>query len=404
MTASLLCGAWLVVRLIQSVHRARKAEAEVRRHNDRLEHLVAERTLALADTEVQLRNAISTAPDGFVAFDAGGRLFLANEVAREFLPATNVHMIAGTALAEVIRSTQAFADPAVVASNPGVHTAEVEGPPGTWTRVTVRQVPDGTAVMRLADISAYKQATRTLERAVLREQNLRQLYRDFVAVVSHQFRTPLAIIDSGAQKILRRGAGAAWSDIADRAQQIRTAASGLVALVDGTLDGAGLDHGEIAFSPQDVNLRHFLLDLGGRLQDVYQRRRLNLEVGELPALVRCDPLLLEHVIGNLVSNSAKYSGDGAPVSIIAEASSDAVSIVVCDQGVGIPHEELDSVFELSYRARNAKERAGSGVGLHFVRQIVRLHGGEIRVVSTIGAGTTVTLDLPIEGPPPRLAA
>lgn len=403
-TASLLCWAWLVVRLIKAVRRSRRAEAEVRRHNEILEHLVAERTRTLADTEAQLRNAISTAPDGFAAFDVKGRLFVANDIAQEYFPDTDTSLIAGRSLNDVIFATKAFAEPTVVASNPGIHSAEVEGSAGNWTRITVRQAPDGTAVMRFADISAHKQATHALEQAVVREQNLRRLYRDFVAIVSHQFRTPLSIIDSGAQKILRRGAGAAWTDVADRAQQIRNAVSGLVALVDSTLDSVSLDHGEMAFRPQDVNLRPFLLDLGRRLQEVYQERRLNLEVGELPSPVRCDPLLLEHVIGNLVSNSAKYSADGAPVSIMAEASLDAVSIVVSDQGVGIPHEELDRVFELSYRGRNSRGHTGSGVGLHFVRQIVRLHGGDIRVVSTIGSGTTVTLDLPIEGPPPRLAA
>ena len=396
----LLCGAWLVARLVHGVRRARRAEAEVRRHNARLQEIVAERTRTLADTEAQLRNAIHTAPDGFAAFDANGRLFVANDTARDVLPATAT----GTALAEVIAATQAFADPISVAATPGIHTAEIEGPDGIWTMISVRQEPDGTAVMRLADITTYKRATQTLERAVLREQNLRRLYRDFVAVVSHQFRTPLAIIDSGAQKILRRGASAPWSDIAERAQQIRSAATGLVALVDSTLDSTRLDQGEIAFSPHDIDLRSFLLNLAERLQEVYPGRRLEIEIGALPAQVHCDPLLLEHVIGNLVSNSAKYSGQETPVSIIAAASAKAVSIVVRDQGVGIPHEELDSVFELSYRGRNVGRQEGAGVGLHFVRQAVRLHGGDIRVVSTIGVGTTVTLDLPMGGPLPRLAA
>lgn len=397
---SLLCGAWLVARLIHGVRRARRAEAEVRLHNGRLQEVVADRTRALADTEAQLRNAIHTAPDGFAAFDANGRLFVANDTARDVLPATAT----GTALAEVIAATQAFADPIAVAATPGIHTAEIEGPDGIWTMISVRQEPDGTAVMRLADITTYKRATQTLERAVLREQNLRRLYRDFVAVVSHQFRTPLAIIDSGAQKILRRGASAPWSDIAERAQQIRSAATGLVALVDSTLDSTRLDQGEIAFSPHDIDLRSFLLNVAERLQEVYPGRRLEIEIGALPAQVHCDPLLLEHVIGNLVSNSAKYSGQETPVSIIAAASAKAVSIVVRDQGVGIPHEELDSVFELSYRGRNVGRQEGAGVGLHFVRQAVRLHGGDIRVVSTIGVGTTVTLDLPMGGPLPRLAA
>lgn len=397
---SLLCGTWLVMRLLHEVRRARRAEADVKYHNDRLQELVAERTRALSHTEAQLRNAINTAPDGFAAFDADGLLFAANDIAREVLPA------AATALTleEVITASQGFEDPKVVASTPGTHTAEVEGPRGIWTMVSVRQQPDGTAVIRFADISAYKQATETLERAVLHEQNLRRLYREVVSVVSHQLRTPLAIIDSGAQKILRRGASASWSDIADRAHQIRTAAAGLVALVDGTLDSARLDLGEIAFSPQTVDLNGLLTNLTERLREVYPARRFKVEIGDLPAEVNCDPLLLEHVIGNLVSNSVKYSGPETPVSIIATANRDALSIVVCDEGVGIPHEELESVFELSYRGRNVGRQAGSGVGLHFVRQVVRLHGGDIRVVSAIGAGTTVTLDLPMSGPTPQLAA
>ena len=394
---SLLAGTFLVLRLTQGMARIRRAEADLRQHRDALEQTVAERTRELTVAETQLRHAINTAPDGFAAFDPGGRLIVANDMARQLLPAARDLLAPGTPMAEVLRATGAFLAPLDLGEGAFAHTAELEAPDGSWVMVSLRRAPDGSAVMRLADITPYKRATHTLESALAREQNLRRLYKDFVAMVSHQFRTPIALIDSAAQKILRHGRGGAWEDIADRAGQIRVTAAGLAQLVDGTLDSARLESGAMPFDPVETDLRGLLVDLCARLQEVYPERRLEADLARLPQRVRCDPLLLEHVVGNLISNAAKYSDAGSPVVVTGRADAHSVAISVRDEGVGIPREELERVFDYAYRARNAAGTAGSGIGLHVARRIARLHGGDLLVDSEMGRGTVVTLKLPWQG-------
>lgn len=396
--ASLLCAGFLVMRLLQSLHRARRAEHALREERDNLEDTVRDRTRELVQAETQLRNAINSAPDGFAAFDAEGRLILANDMARALMPTAKELIAPGTPMSSILKATNAFLAPIDRGDGVFVHTAELEGADGSWVMITLRRSGDGSAVMRFADITPYKRATKTLEAALAREQNLRRLYKDFVAMVSHQFRTPLAIIDSSAQKILRHGKGAPWEEVADRAYQIRNASGGLVQLMDGTLDSAQLDSGEMAFNPVETQLRGLIEELCGRMADVYPDRQVVMNLDLLPDLVRCDPMLVEHVIGNLISNAAKYSPAGSRVSVSAGTTRHSVIVRVSDAGVGIPHEELERVFEPSYRGSNAGSAAGYGIGLHVARRIMRLHGGDIVAQSEAGQGTVVTLTLPFGKP------
>lgn len=239
-----------------------------------------------------------------------------------------------------------------------------------------------------------RKAVQHAEQALIQEKRLRQLYRDFVSMVSHQFRTPLAIIDSSAQRMLRRGEKMTDEEIRTRTGKIRTAAGRLARLLESTLEGARVDAGEIDFNPRRSDLGRLVREACERQRELYPKRDFRLDLDGLPSSVRFDPLLMDQVLSNLISNATKYSPDGTQVQVHGEVRENAVVLTVTDNGVGIPAEELPQVFGRFFRASTATGIPGTGIGLHVAREIVRMHGGDMTVTSRMGEGTAVNLTLP----------
>ncbi|HEY0032348.1 MAG TPA: HAMP domain-containing sensor histidine kinase [Devosia sp.] len=231
------------------------------------------------------------------------------------------------------------------------------------------------------------------EAALERERQISKLHRAFISVVSHQFRTPLAIIDASAQRMIRRGQAMSYEEVATRADKIRNACLRLTRLMESTLNAARLEEGEINFTPRPCDLRGLLADICESQPD-HQQGRIHLSFGELPMWVEADTTLLEQAVQNLVSNALKYSTEGAPVKVLAFRSGSEIEISVTDRGVGIPADEVSSLFQRFFRARTAEGIPGTGIGLSFVAQIMELHDGKVNVESTEGEGSTFSLRFP----------
>lgn len=235
------------------------------------------------------------------------------------------------------------------------------------------------------------------EAALERERQVSRLHRAFISIVSHQFRTPLAIIDASAQRMIRRGLQMSGDEITSRAEKIRVACQRLTRLMESTLNAARLDEGEVT-----LNLR--VCSLPDLLQNVVEnqpendQRRIEIVTEDLPGLILADTVLLEQAVQNLVSNGVKYSAEGQPVTVRARGTGDTIEISVTDQGVGVPADEVDSLFRRFFRARTAESIPGTGIGLSFVAQIMELHGGRVSVESVEGLGSTFTLSFPARLP------
>lgn len=383
--------------IVRDVTERNRAQRELARHHAQLEELVRERTAELHRTEEQLRSAISTAPDGFAAFDAAGRLIVVNGKLRELFPERPDLFEPRAPLVPLLEAAGLDPEAIAAAGREGETslTHELQHENGNWSLLMLRRAADGSSVIRFADITVYQQATQSLRSALAREQGLRQLYRDFVSMVSHQFRTPLAIIDSGAQRLIRRGGGVTPEEIETRATKMRVAIKRLASLIEGTLDASRMDAGQIDFSPRPCDLGRLVREACDRQVELAPERRFRLDLDGLPASVELDPLLIDQVVSNLVGNAAKYSPAGTEILIAAAAGDDAVTLAVRDRGVGIPEDELPRIFDRFFRARTAAGFQGTGLGLHVAREIARMHGGDISIASREGEGTTATLHLPL---------
>ncbi|AWK87562.1 sensor histidine kinase [Azospirillum thermophilum] len=216
--------------------------------------------------------------------------------------------------------------------------------------------------------------------------------RTFVAMLSHEFRTPLASIDSAAQMIAET-AGPLPAKAMARLERIRATARRLGGLVDLFLSSEALDQGALALHPERVALRD-LLDSALETAASGAEDRIRRPAEGQDRVLRADPHFLGVAIGNLVQNALRYSPPGAPVEIAAAWEPDGLAISVRDHGRGMSADEVERVGSMYFRASSSKGTKGAGIGLYITRQIVAAHGGTLQVQSRPGEGSVFTIRLP----------
>lgn len=252
-----------------------------------------------------------------------------------------------------------------------------------------------TVRQRTAEIEAQAAA---LEEALKQEKNINAMQRQFVAMTSHEFRTPLAIIDGAAQRLIRKRGGIEPEFLADKTHQIRAAVARMVELMESFLSAGRIDTGKVELALSSCSLRK-LIDQAITRQKIFsQSHRFECDMTDLPPVVRCDALAISQVITNLLSNAVKYA-PRAPDILIRGWEEDGCAVVsVRDEGVGIDADDIPKMFQTYFRARTSTGIAGTGIGLSLVKQVVSLHGGDIRVESQRGRGSTFIFRLPVRGP------
>jgi two-component system, OmpR family, sensor kinase len=235
-----------------------------------------------------------------------------------------------------------------------------------------------------------------LQEKLAEEQRLAALQRNFVSMASHEFRTPLSIIDGHAQRLIsvreRFGAG----EVAERARKVRKAVGRMIELMDNLIGSGRLIDAEL-----ELYYHATVADLGPMLHEVCQvQRELSpgLQILEVvapsPLWVLGDVNLLSQVFGNLLSNAVKYSPNGGLIRLCARLEQEQVVITVEDRGLGISERDKWRIFERYYRGSNTTGIGGTGVGLHLAKLMVDLHHGALEVDSAEGKGSRFTVRLP----------
>jgi len=179
-------------------------------------------------------------------------------------------------------------------------------------------------------------------------------------MVSHQFRTPLSIVDSSAQRMIRRGKEMSEAEIRERAGKIRTAALRLTRLVSSTLNATKVDAGEIDVAIRRCDLGRLVEEACERQKETDPDREFRLRLDRLPPLVPCDPLLIDQAIANLLSNAVKYSAppDRSTFPPMSRAMGAPARL---RPGRGHSEEERPKLFERFFRAKTAAGVEGTGI-------------------------------------------
>ena len=241
----------------------------------------------------------------------------------------------------------------------------------------------------------------TLADALAKEKGASATQRAFVSMVSHEFRTPLTIIDAEAYRMIKTKEAITPEDIERRAGSIRASVTKMVNLIEGVLYSSRAQENSVDLHVEPVNLRSLVRTVCHEQSRVAPGRFIEYTVAGLPSEVRADRNLLTYVFDNLVANAVKYSPEGSTVEVSGDVEEAMAVIRVRDRGIGIPPDDLPKLFEPYFRAGNASGFSGSGVGLYIVRTFVGLHGGRVTVDSTLGKGSLFTVYLPLDGPGER---
>jgi len=248
------------------------------------------------------------------------------------------------------------------------------------------------------DITQRKRAEEELVRTLEREKELSQLKSNFVSMVSHEFRTPLGIIQSSAELLRGFYQRMKPDEREEQLESITRNTRRMADMMEEVLVLSRLDAGKLEFEPVALDLNVFCRRVVDEVLSATNRRcRIELSLKSVPNGAEADERLLGHIFTNLLSNAVKYSEPGAVVRFAVERDGHDAVCVVRDQGIGISEDDQLQLFKAFHRGSNVGSRPGTGLGLVLVKRCADLHGGKVQVISKIGEGTTVIVRLPVFG-------
>jgi two-component system sensor histidine kinase KdpD len=248
----------------------------------------------------------------------------------------------------------------------------------------VDQIAVATSNQRV--LEQEKRARREAERA--NELRLR-----FLGMISHELRTPLQAIKGFATTLLAQDVEWDADQQRDFLQTIDTEADKLTDMIEQLLDLSRIESGTLRIEPQAQSIEAICSAARHQLDALTSAHVLNIEVADNLPLVRADAQRIEQVLINLVSNAAKYSPEGTPITVTIRQEDNLVHVSVSDEGVGIAPEDRPVVFEAFRRGSDGQSRLtkGAGLGLAICKGIVEAHGGRIWIEDRAGAGTAGTV-------------
>ena len=261
---------------------------------------------------------------------------------------------------------------------------------------TIKLNDEPHALSMALDITQRKRAEVELLKTLEREKELSQLKSSFVSMVSHEFRTPLGIIQSSAELLREFHDRMPANERAEQLDSISRNTRRMASMMEGVLVLSRLEAGKLPFQPAAMDLNLFCRRVVDEVLSATNRRcQIELSLSQGPLQARADEQLLGHIFTNLLSNAVKYSEPGTAVSFAVERDGDDAVCVVRDRGIGISEEDQQQLFNAFHRGSNVGPRPGTGLGLLLVKRCTQLHRGKVRVSSRIGEGTTVTVRIPV---------
>ncbi|MGB6536951.1 MAG: ATP-binding protein [Xanthobacteraceae bacterium] len=408
---------------------------------------LAEKTVA---ADLRLRDAIETIPEAFVLWDAENRLVLCNSNFQSLHHLPEEALVAGTPYEAIVaRGRKPIIRTAVAneegqqSSPPGARTFEAQLDEGRWMHISERRTKDGGYVSvgtditkiklheqrliegekrRIATIDDLRKSQQALELQAEQLADLAEKYAEektraedanaakskFLANMSHELRTPLNAIIGFSEIMEAALFGPLGAEkYVEYSRDIRESGQYLLDVINDVLDMSKIEAGHIRLAPEDVELDPVLADC---LRVVFGRaneKRLMLGSQIAPGIhLKADRRALKQIALNLLSNAVKFTPEGGAVKVEGRARGGRVTVAISDNGIGIPKDALHKLgrpFE-QVESQLTKRYQGSGLGLAIAKSLVELHGGRMRIRSTLGKGTMVVVRLPTEARQPARAA
>lgn len=245
------------------------------------------------------------------------------------------------------------------------------------------------------EVNLRQKTEQDLEQALAKEKELGILKSQFVTMASHEFRTPLSTILSSASLIGKYVGSNHHEKRLKHVNRIKSAVKNMTNILEDILSLGKMEEGKVNCKPQSIELHQFIPELVNRFQALLKPgQQISFQMDPTELTVEWDTKLIEQILNNLLSNASKYSDEGSTIHVSIEQDEDHVITTIRDEGIGIPLEEQKHLFDRFFRASNAINIKGTGLGLHIVHGYVLLMNGSIDFKSEEHMGTTITIHLP----------
>ncbi|MBI2876111.1 MAG: PAS domain-containing protein [Candidatus Tectomicrobia bacterium] len=348
---------------------------------------------ALRHANERLRFVLSSITDAYFVLDAQWRFVEINPVAEKMIFGRSAHELLGRIYWEAypqVVDTEFYRQYQIAfAEGRPVHFEGRSGIVDKWFE-THAYPRDEYLEIYVRDITARKRAEEALEEANRRKD-------EFLAMLAHELRNPLAAIASAVQILRLRGSEDPMLRFAQEATERQ--AQQMKRLLDDLLDVSRVGRGKITLKKEPVDLvmavSHAIQTVSPQIQE--RRHELSITLPSEPLRLEADPVRLEQVLSNLLSNAAKYTPQGGRIWLSAECQGNEAVVRVRDNGIGISSELLPHVFDLFVQAERSSDRSqgGLGIGLALVHNLVEMHGGRVEASSEgPGKGSEFVVRLP----------
>jgi PAS domain S-box-containing protein len=358
---------------------------------------------ALADSEAKYRKVVENVNEG-ILITAAGRILYANpralaltglddETAKskpfiEFIHADDRERVLGNHLrrlkGEPVENHYQFR---VIHKNGDVRWLEISAVVFEWQGAPA-------TLNFLTDVTERRKIEQDMLSALARERELSELKSRFVAVASHEFRTPLAAILSSIELLDDYGPRLPDDERKEIVGLIKNAVARMNKMVEQVLVTSRLEAGSFAFEPKARSVPELLVQVAAEMDQAHpQAGRIAMRCEGVEQARLVDGKLISHILVNLLTNALKYSPPDTGVTCTATAEGDGLRLSIADRGIGIPPADLPRLFESFHRGTNVGNIQGTGIGLHIVKECVELHQGSIEVQSEPGQGATFLVRL-----------
>jgi len=255
---------------------------------------------------------------------------------------------------------------------------------------------ENRTIMLRETLAQLEKSKNELAESLQKEKELGDLKTRFVSTVSHEFRTPLGAILSSSYLLNQYIEKRDFDKCARHIGKISESVKHMSSMLEDLLSLGKLEEGLIQAKPDEFDFSKFMIEVVSEMQELAKPgQKLVLDTADI-TLVKTDKRLLKNVILNLIGNATKFSEEGTQVRIKCIIENDALSIAVSDSGIGISSEDMEHLFERFFRAHNAANIQGTGLGLHIISKYLELLDGRISIDSEIGKGSTFTITIPIK--------
>lgn len=396
-------GEMMVMALISDVTERKKADEKILQLNAELEKRVEERTHALEESQLLYRTIARNFPNGMISvFDKDLNYIFAEGLEMYRMGITSDELKGTNYLSRLPDSIKNNIQNNLKKVFQGENISfEIEVKGRTYMLNAVGlQNQDGDINQILVveqNITKLKTAEENMRSALEKERYLNELKSRFVSMASHEFRTPLTSVLSSTSLLSKyMGKEGTEEKQEKHINRIKSSVHHLTAILNDFLSLDKLEEGKVELHLTTFDIKEFASELTEEIQEMAKKGQQISYEHEGETEVNLDKQMLKHILNNLLSNAVKYSLEDKEIIFRTSIDKDGLTIMVKDNGIGIPKEEQAQMFERFFRAKNAFNIQGTGLGLNIVKKYVDMSGGSISFESESGIGTTFVVKLPLE--------